>query len=64
MLQHCEREARQRNARRLFLAGNKRNTKAVAAYQRNGCTVIDSVITDFGSGYMMDDYIMAKDLSP
>jgi diamine N-acetyltransferase len=61
LLQHCEREARQLGARRLVLAVNKRNTKAVAAYQRNGFTVAESVITDFGEGFVMDDYIMAKD---
>jgi GNAT superfamily N-acetyltransferase len=63
LLQHCEREARKLGARRLILAVNKRNTKAVTAYQRNGFVVADSVITDFGAGFVMDDYIMAKDLT-
>lgn len=62
LLQHCEREVRRLGARRLILAVNKRNAKAVAAYQRNGFTVSESVITDFGNGFVMDDYIMAKDL--
>ena len=62
-LQHCEREARRLGARRLILAVNKQNTKAVAAYQRNGFVVAESVVTDFGSGFVMDDYIMAKDLT-
>ena len=64
LLQHCEREVRTRGARRLILAVNKHNTKAVAAYQRNGFHVTESVITDFGSGFVMDDYLMAKDLAP
>ena len=64
LLQHCERAVRQLGARRLILAVNKRNTKAVVAYQRNGFTVTESVITDFGSGFVMDDFIMAKDLTP
>lgn len=63
LLQHCEREVRQRGAKRLILAVNKHNSKAVAAYQRNGFVVAESVITDFGSGFVMDDYIMAKDLT-
>ncbi len=62
LLQHCEREVRQLGAKRLTLAVNKHNTKAVAAYQRNGFTVAESVITDFGHGFVMDDYIMAKEL--
>jgi len=62
LLQHCERAVHQRGARRLILAVNKRNLKAVAAYQRNGFTVAESVITDFGGDFVMDDYIMVKDL--
>ncbi len=62
LLQHCERAVHRLGARRLILAVNKRNLKAVAAYQRNGFTVAESVITDFGSGFVMDDYIMAKEL--
>lgn len=63
LLQHCERAVRDLGARRLILAVNKHNTKAVAAYQRNGFVVAESVITDFGGGFVMDDYIMAKDLA-
>jgi GNAT superfamily N-acetyltransferase len=61
-LEHCEAEARRLGARRLILAVNKRNTKAIAAYQRNGFTVAESVVTDFGGGFVMDDFIMAKEL--
>ena len=63
LLQHCEHEVRKLGARRLILAVNKHNTKAVTAYQRNRFVVAESVITDFGSGFVMDDYIMAKDLT-
>lgn len=64
MLQHCESEARKLGACRLILAVNKNNTKAIAAYKRNGFDVARSVVTDFGAGYVMDDYIMAKELPP
>jgi len=64
LLQHCEAEARRLGARRLILAVNKRNPKAIAAYQHNGFAVIESVVTDFGGGFVMDDFIMAKDLAP
>src|ERR1035438_5613267 len=47
LLQHCEAEARRLGARRLILAVNKHNTKAIAAYQRNGFTVAEPVLTDF-----------------
>ena len=64
LLKHCEAEARRLGARRLILAVNKRNTKAVVAYQRNGFTVAESVVTDFGGGFVMDDFIMTKDFGP
>jgi GNAT superfamily N-acetyltransferase len=62
LLQHCEDEARRFGARRLLLAVNKRNARPIAAYQRNGFAVIESVVSDFGGGFVMDDFIMAKEL--
>jgi ribosomal protein S18 acetylase RimI-like enzyme len=62
-LQHVEREVRAGEGRRLILSVNKRNTKAITAYQRNGFVIADSVVTDIGDGFVMDDYIMTKDLS-
>lgn len=63
LLQHCENEARRFGARRLILAVNKRNLRAIAAYQRNGFAVERSVAVDIGGGFVMDDFIMAKDFS-
>jgi GNAT superfamily N-acetyltransferase len=62
LLQHVEREVRQRGARRLMLSVNKRNARAIAAYKRNGFIVAETVVTDIGGGFVMDDYVMAKDL--
>ena len=62
LLQYCESECRRLGARRLLLAVNKHNVKAITAYQRNGFEVAASVITDFGHGFVMDDYLMAKEL--
>jgi ribosomal protein S18 acetylase RimI-like enzyme len=63
LLQHCEREVRAAGAHRLILYVNKRNAKAIAAYQRNGFVIAESVVTDIGGGFVMDDYVMAKNLS-
>jgi GNAT superfamily N-acetyltransferase len=63
LLQHCEQKARAAGAHRLILAVNKRNAKAIAAYQRNGFTIAESVVTDIGGGFVMDDFIMAKELN-
>ena len=62
LVAHCEREVRKLGARRLILTVNKRNVKAIASYRRNGFCVADSVVTDIGGGFVMDDYVMAKEL--
>ena len=61
-LQHVEQEVRQRGARRLILSVNKRNARAIAAYKRNGFVIAESITTDIGGGFVMDDYVMAKSL--
>ena len=62
LLQHCEGEARNLGATRLMLTVNKKNAKAIIAYQRNGFATVDSVVTDIGGGFVMDDYVMVKKL--
>jgi GNAT superfamily N-acetyltransferase len=62
LLQHCENEARNLGARRLLLNVNKRNSKAIDMYQRNGFSITDSVVSDIGNGFVMDDYVMSKSL--
>ena len=64
LLRHCEGEVCQLGAHRLALTVNKRNAKAIAAYQRNGFAITDSVVVDIGGGFVMDDYVMAKELRP
>ncbi len=46
----------------LLLNVNKHNTKAIAAYQKNGFAIRESVCADIGGGFVMDDYVMAKSL--
>ena len=63
LLQHVECEVRAGAGRRLILSVNKRNTKAIAAYKRNGFVIAESVVTDIGGGFVMDDYVMAKEFA-
>jgi diamine N-acetyltransferase len=37
---------------------NKRNDKAIRAYQRAGFRIAESVVNEFGDGFVMDDYRM------
>lgn len=62
LLKHCETEARNLYARRMTLNVNKQNAKAIAAYRRNGFTTAQSVVNDIGHGFVMDDYVMTKQL--
>jgi len=62
LLRHCASEASKAGARRLILAVNKNNAKALAAYLRNGFTIMDSIVVSIGGGFVMDDYLLGKDL--
>ena len=41
----------------VYLTVNKHNDRAVAVYKKIGFELTDSVVTDIGSGFVMDDYI-------
>jgi diamine N-acetyltransferase len=57
LLEHVEREC---TGRTLMLTVNKRNHKAIAAYEKHGFVIRDSVVVDIGGGFVMDDYVMEK----
>lgn len=63
LLRHCENQSRSLGAQRMLLNVNKRNARAIAAYQRNGYVVSDSVCLDIGNGFVMNDFVMAKNLT-
>jgi GNAT superfamily N-acetyltransferase len=52
--------ARELGADRLRLRVNKRNAAAIRSYLRGGFVFKEDVVTDIGSGYVMDDYVMEK----
>ncbi len=41
----------------IYLTVNKHNDNTIEIYRHMGFKEIDSVVTDIGSGYVMDDYI-------
>lgn len=43
----------------IWLYVNKKNTKAIRAYDRFGFVVIDEIVNDIGQNYVMDDFIMS-----
>lgn len=48
-----------KNYNRIRLTVNKYNENTIKAYKKWGFLIIDSVVTDIGSGFVMDDYIMS-----
>ena len=46
------------NYSKIILTVNKQNTNTIKAYDKWGFETIDAVVTDIGSGFVMDDYIM------
>jgi len=46
----------------ITLAVNKKNTDAIAMYERNGFRIRESVENDIGNGFVMDDYVMVRQL--
>jgi predicted GNAT family acetyltransferase len=47
---------------RVILRVNKHNRVAIAAYERMGFANQGSIVSDIGSGFSMDDYLMELDL--
>ena len=50
----------QRDLRAMYLTVNKYNEMGVRCYEAKGFKTIESVQTDIGQGFIMDDYIMEK----
>lgn len=58
MLSRVFSEAEKAGKTSVYLTVNKYNDHAVSVYRKKGFEIIDSVVTDIGNGFVMDDYIM------
>jgi ribosomal protein S18 acetylase RimI-like enzyme len=45
---------------KIYLTVNRKNTSSIAAYHAMGFMITDEQKTDIGGGYVMDDYVMEK----
>lgn len=50
--------AQQYNKHTIHLTVNKNNVNTIEVYKKWNFKIVDSVVTDIGSGFVMDDYIM------
>ena len=64
MLKEVEKQTAAAGFSKLRLNVNKYNTRAIRAYQRNNFVNIQSVAIDIGNGFIMDDFVMEKVISP
>lgn len=62
MFKLVEEEARKEGLSKIRLTVNKGNTHAVEVYTHYGFQTVECVETDIGHGYIMDDFIMVKEL--
>jgi ribosomal protein S18 acetylase RimI-like enzyme len=60
MLRHVEVRARELGRRALWLQVNKKNAAAMRFYRSAGFEVIRQAVFEIGGGFVMDDYVMAK----
>jgi GNAT superfamily N-acetyltransferase len=56
--------ARAAGAIKLILNVNKDNAQAIHAYERHGFAIREAAVVGIGNNFVMDDYVMAKDLRP
>jgi ribosomal protein S18 acetylase RimI-like enzyme len=60
MLRHVEARASELGRRGLWLQVNKKNAVAIVFYRSAGFEVIREAVFEIGGGFVMDDYVMAK----
>lgn len=59
MLEKVFEEARKLGKKFVYLTVNKNNSHAIEVYKKKGFEIIDSIVTDIGNGYVMDDFVMS-----
>lgn len=62
MFDFIEQRAKEEGLNKIYLTVNKYNKNPINIYKHRGFTIADSVVTDIGNNFVMDDYIMEKSL--
>jgi GNAT superfamily N-acetyltransferase len=63
LIAHTCARAKRLGYERVVLAVNRHNANAIAAYLKHGFRTREAAIKEIGSGFLMDDYIMERDVS-
>lgn len=62
MLGRIESRASELGREKLWLQVNKKNTGVIEFYRAAGFEVVKEAVFDIGGGFLMDDYVMGKQL--
>jgi len=62
MLERVLAKARALGCKQVSLAVNKRNPKAIAAYEKWRFRIEQAVVKEIGGGFVMDDYVMVREV--
>ena len=54
--------AKRMRLKSIWLTASKKNESSIAAYERLGFQITDSICTDIGNGFVMDDYVFEKEI--
>jgi ribosomal protein S18 acetylase RimI-like enzyme len=63
-LEHVQNIARDAGANAVWMQVNKRNARAIAAYQKAGFDIVQDAVFEIGGGFVMDDYLMQRPVQP
>ncbi|WP_110932867.1 GNAT family N-acetyltransferase [Paenibacillus bouchesdurhonensis] len=53
---------RNRNLAAIWLTVNRHNTSTIAVYEKKGFKTVRTQAADIGNGFVMDDYVMEKEI--
>ena len=54
--------AKRMRLKSIWLTASKKNESSIAAYGHLGFRITDSICTDIGNGFVMDDYVFEKEI--
>ncbi|HEX5743164.1 MAG TPA: GNAT family N-acetyltransferase [Flavobacteriaceae bacterium] len=61
-LAFMEAQAKEFACNKILLTVNKYNTNSIKAYEKMGFKNIEAIVQDIGNGFIMDDYLMEKEI--
>ncbi|RKP53131.1 GNAT family N-acetyltransferase [Cohnella endophytica] len=61
-LAFLEQLCKDRNLSHIWLTANRHNKSSIAVYEKKGFRIVREQIADIGNGFVMDDYIMEKEI--